>query len=202
MSNNATNSKLYKTLSIIITVAIVILVLIFIPQNLPFWLFTTSDIVSLLIGLFLIALFIERTVEVFTVVWRDQGKQKYINEISSEKLKPASMTVDGKRKPTDKEIDETKKLEDYGVKTKSMALKVAFALGIAASAFGIRVLQPLIDPAIFKQIGIVQKAMFTVIDILITGALLGGGSEGIHKILDVFLSTAESYRKKVKKEAI
>jgi len=32
----------------------------------------------------------------------------------------------------------------------------------------------------------------------ITGALLGGGSKGMHKIIDSFLSAVEKYRRRVK----
>ena len=40
------------------------------------------------------------------------------------------------------------------------------------------------------------------LDTLVTGALLGGGSEGIHKILDAVLSFIDKYRSKARKEII
>lgn len=126
--------------------------------------------------------------------WRGKEKQEYISEINSEKrkLKQAAGSEDILDKAT-------KKLESHSAETRSLAFLTAFAFGIVISALGIRVFQPLVDPAVFKTIGNVQKALFTGIDTLLTGALLGGGSNGIHKILDVFLSKVDQIRSDLKK---
>ncbi len=192
------NLKIYKIIALILTGAVVILTIVFVPINIPFWQFTTSDIVTLIISLLLIALFIERAVEVIMIVWRGKGKQQIISVISSEKKK-SKETKKGV-KISDKEDEATKKLESYSAETKTLALPTAFALGIIISALGVRALQPLVDPAIFKSLGSTQKALFTSIDTLITGALLGSGSEGMHRILDTFLKLIETKRKSYKEK--
>lgn len=204
VSNNSKIKKIqlksYKIISVILTVAIVILAIVFVPMHLPFWQFTKSDIVILLISLLIIALFIERAVEVIIIAWRGKGKQQIISVISLEKKKSEREAKKGVRKVTEKEDLATKELEGYSAETKNLALLIAFALGIIVSALGARAIQPLVDPAVFKTLGSAQKALFTGIDILITGALLGGGSEGIHKIVDSILISFEKYRKGVKEQ--
>ena len=48
-----------------------------------------------------------------------------------------------------------------------------------------RVLQPLMDPAMLAAMG-PQAQFLRVVDIVITGAVLGGGAEGLHRIISVF----------------
>lgn len=194
------HTQLYKTISIILTAAIVILAVIFAPVNIPFWAFTTSDIIRLMIALGLAALFIERAVEVILVSWRGKGKQKRVSKVSSERRTTEHEAQAGARVKTPKEITALKKLEKWKAETKVLAMLTTFGLGIIISALGLRALQPIVDPAVFKQLGAGQRALFTGIDTLITGALLGGGSEGIHKILDTFLSKVDKYRQRDKPE--
>ena len=56
----------------------------------------------------------------------------------------------------------------------------------------------MIDPAVFKTLTTLQKSLFYGVDALITGALLGGGSKGIHEIIEAFLNTVEKYRDNLK----
>jgi hypothetical protein len=63
------------------------------------------------------------------------------------------------------------------------------------SGLGIRTLEPLVDPEVFKGLNIVQMRLFVAIDVFINGALLGGGSNGIHKIIDLFLTQVDIKRK-------
>ena len=72
---NTNNLKPYNIIIAIVTVVIVILAVLFFPKSVPFWPFNVSDILILLVSLFLISLFIERTVEVVMIVWREKSKQ-------------------------------------------------------------------------------------------------------------------------------
>lgn len=199
-SNNYKRLKLFKSLIGILIVVIILLSILFFPKSIPFWPFNVSDIVVLLVSLFLISLFIERTVEVIIIVFREKDKQELINDLNSERKKAEQSA---KEVPKDKpahEDEAARKLNNYNAETKTLAIPIAFTLGIVISALGIRVLQPLIDPAIFKTLSTLQKALFTGADTLVTGALLGGGSKGIHEIMEAFLNTVEKYRSYIKTE--
>ena len=235
----------YQVLSVLFTVIAVVLVIIFRPVFQPFWPFTVWDIVILLVSLFLVALFIERAVEVIMIVWRNRDKQKFLTEINAVKkmfklkteqkkdiiaaadvaksanvvakaarvsknavaiaedlmnvVKETKVVNDAALVDAQKQMEVTRQLEEYSAQTKTLAMLTAFGLGIAVSALGVRALQPLIDPAVFRGLGIWQRALFIGADTLVTGALLGSGSEGIHKILDLFTSTAQQYLDKIKK---
>ncbi|MGB3479301.1 MAG: hypothetical protein WBB67_09085 [bacterium] len=114
-------------------------------------------------------------------------------------VKEAKTADDAALSDAQRQMEMTKQLEEYSAQTKTLAMLTAFALGIAISALGVRALQPLVDPAVFKSLGTWQRALFIGADTLVTGALLGGGSDGIHKILDLFTSTAQQYLDKIKK---
>lgn len=194
--------KLYKIMIVILTIAVVLLAIRFVPKNLPFWQFTMRDIVILLISLSLVALFIERAVEVIIIVSREKGKQELLNNISSEKRKSELRAKKGAREMTAKEEEAINKHDNYSTDTKTIAMPTAFAIGIIISALGFRALQPLVDPAVFKTLGSAQKALFIGIDTLITGALLGGGSKGMHEIVETFLNWVQIRRKILKEKLL
>jgi hypothetical protein len=194
------NINPFITFFVIVAAIIVILTIIFYPKNLPFWQFSVWDVVILLVSLTLIATFIERAVEVVIIVCRERTKQSMLTAVNMAKLKVGLKLKKGATEFTVDEKQATEELENYKAATKSLALPIAFAFGIAISAVGIRVLQPLVDPAVFRQLTTLQKSLFTGIDTFITGALLGGGSKGMHEIVEAFLNTVEKYRRNLKKD--
>ena len=66
-----------------------------------------------------------------------------------------------------------------------MAMYLGYVLGFIISMIGIRALEPLVDSGTFQNLGEVQQNMFRMVDIFITGGLLAGGSDGIHKITEI-----------------
>jgi hypothetical protein len=197
---NEKHVKTYKTISIITTIIVTILAIVFSSQGVPFSEFTPSDIVGLLIKLALAALFIERAVEVAMISWRGKGKQKFVSKVLAEKRKSGLKADDQAGIVTEGQISASEGLEAHSAETKTLAILSAFGMGVIISALGLRALQPLLDADVFLGIGKVQRALFTGVDTLITGALLGSGSEGIHKILDTFLSWVDKYRTRIKNE--
>ena len=57
------------------------LVLLFRPNLIRFWPFTVGQFIELITPLFLVALFIERALEVFLTAWRGKGSAKITQEI-------------------------------------------------------------------------------------------------------------------------
>jgi hypothetical protein len=73
----------------------------------------------------------------------------------------------------------------YRAETKEFALLVGFFFGILASLAGVRALHGLLDITQYPP-GTAPGTLFTVADVLITGAMLAGGSEGIHRMANAF----------------
>jgi hypothetical protein len=194
--------KLYKLIVLIVVVLMLVLTFVFYyrnnVKNVPFWQFDASYIVIQLVSLFLVALFIERAVEVLIVVWRDKGKQEIQTSIDKERTKTELTATKGIRTISPEEEQAAEAYQNYKTETKGIAIPTAFVLGVIVSVAGFRILQPLADPAVFKSLRLSQQALFTCMDILITGALLGGGSKGIHEIIEAFLNTVEKYRENLK----
>jgi hypothetical protein len=197
MNNDAyaIHLKTYKAISIIFTILIALSAIILAPKSVPFAEFTSSEVANLLIKLAIAALFIERSVEVVMVAWRGRGKQQHISQLLAERKKSSARQVESKV-PSDEEIEAARELEQYSAETKVLALLTAFGLGIVISALGLRALEPLLDADFFGSLSTTQKALFMGVDTLITGALLGSGSEGVHKILDTVLGLFDKLRTK------
>lgn len=195
-------SKIYGIAILIIAALMIVLTFGFYHRNnvrnIPFWQFDTSYIVIQLVSLFLIAMFIERTVEVLIIVWREKAKTEIMNRIGKEKTKPETISKGGVGIVTQEESQIKEESENYKAETKTIAIQTAFILGVIISVAGIRILQPLVDPAVFKQLNMSQQRLFTCLDVIVTGALLGGGSNGIHGIIEAFLNTVEKYRDNLK----
>jgi len=196
---SAKRIRWFKYAVLIFIILVVVLAVWLVPRGIPFWLFTTQDVVVLMVALLLISLFIERSVEVIIKAWRGSRKEELALLFNSakKKLKEASEQNE-KTKASADYHDQALAVTRYSSETRNLAFLTAFAFGIAISALGIRVLQPLVDPAVFKSLSRSQLALFTGMDTLLTGALLGGGSNGIHKILDMFLTFVDQTRSRLK----
>lgn len=116
---------------------------------------TMESITDLLVPLFVIAAFLERALEVFISSWRGVGEEGL----------------------------EGAELAKYKAHTKRIAFLSAVSGGVLISIAGIRVLHPLTDWD--AELDGIQGQLFDFLDILITGGLLAGGSEGIHQVFSV-----------------
>jgi hypothetical protein len=184
-----------KLISIGITLLIVFLVVYYFPHYIKFKDFTISDVTGLLTALLITAVLIERTIELIMHVWREPDKQKIKNEV-----KQARSRRNNVEEATEEEVILTSKIKCYEVVTKSLSVVIAFLLGLIISALGVRILQPLMDHTAMMNISDLQARLFTGVDVFITGALIGGGSEGMHKIIDLILSYVEKNRQRLKND--
>ena len=122
--------------------------------------------------LYIIALFVERALEVLIKAWRQGGKARLEQEVD-----------DGQRK---------RKLEEYKAGTKRRALLVGLTLGLLVSLSGVRLLGPIFQ---FSSISAFQEALFHFTDIIITAGLIAGGSSTIHELMaliDDFLKASRN----------
>ena len=74
----------------------------------------------------------------------------------------------------------------HQVATRKLAAPVALFAGTIISAIGLRSLQPLFDKADSAWTRTAQGHLFVAVDVLLTGTLLAGGSDGIHWIVALY----------------
>ena len=60
------------------------------------------------------------------------------------------------------------------------------------AALGIRVLELSVDPAAFEALPRIQQRLFRTTDVLMTSAVLGGGSDALHQLMLVFTNFFQS----------
>ena len=176
---------------------------------------TIDSIVGLLTPLFVIALFLERTQEVFISTWRkigrdelESGKARTKQDLSAAENQLTTLQQ-ANAAPGDLQeaqsqvdilgaqlVDKENEITLYKGETRRTAFLVGITAGILVSVVGVRVLHPLMD-ADFELAGL-QDVAFDSLDIFITGGLLGGGSDGIHKGVSVITDFLDATRDKMK----
>lgn len=146
-----------------------------------------ADFASRFSALVFCSLLIERTVEILMSIWRSEEANR--REAAVQRLIAANTP------PTDPAlVDAQTSLIQYKAETLQWTMPVGFALGLLISAFGVRALSQFIDPAA-TWAGAPpdpQRWWFNMIDIMFTGALLAGGADPIHKLLDLYRKFIET----------
>jgi hypothetical protein len=153
------------------------------PGLVRFWPFTVPDFVQLVTPIVLVALFIERVLEVFLTSWRAQEARQ---------LSTAAKAAQHAATEPGVVPEVNKQLIAYRSRTQRIAFFWGTGIGIVVAALGVRVLELFLDPAIFTSLPQGQQRLFRVADVLLTGALLGGGADVLHQLMSVFTSYMES----------
>ncbi len=149
-----------------------------------------ADYVNMLAPLVLTALFIERGLEVILTVWR--GPESESKSLEIKHLKSKS---------DDAAVVKEKELLQYKGETQKKAFTASVCVGIVISALGIRALQMFVDADAFYELSDLQQNLFHVVDVIITGAMLGGGADGIHKVIAAFTTFMDSVKKNAETKA-
>jgi len=166
------------------------------PGLIRFWPFSVMEIVHRIAPLFLISLFIERGLEVFVTAWR--GPDAAIRDHRIRQLRKAIR--DGNA-DAEAEIELARACaakEQCRSRMRRVAFAGSVALGVIVSAAGVRALGLFVDPAAFRGLSSEQQASFNTVDVLLTGAMLGGGSDALHKFVTVFTNFMERTAKQAK----
>jgi hypothetical protein len=82
----------------------------------------------------------------------------------------------------------------YKSETRKIALWTALLFGLLISGVGVRSLDTLVQPAQGSLYSGIQSLLFHFLDVLLTGGLIAGGSDGIHKITQLFSTYFEETR--------
>ncbi len=126
--------------------------------------------------LYIVALFVERSLEVLIKAWRQGGKSCLVENARS---------AEGESK-----AKAERALEKYKAGTQRRALLVGLTLGFLVSLSVIRLLGPIFEFDA-ENARLFQQALFQLTDIIVTAGLIAGGSATIHELMaliDDFLS--------------
>lgn len=199
-----------KTTSIITMALLVVLAALVVypvwsnqaPPPVGFKPLTPQAFAGLLGWLFAVALFVERAVEVVVMVFRDQqadlldeAEEHAVRVVKAAIKKAAAPADDHTAAPADKKAasDAVETAQQalatarqnkliYRAQTKEIALLISFVFGVFVSLAGVRALHGLLLDAT------PTGNLFTAADIVVTGAMLAGGSEGVHRMANAFTS--------------
>jgi hypothetical protein len=191
-----------KTVATLVALIFVIVAIIWYNsdgQAVIFKPFDATTFSGALTGLIAVALFIERAIEVLVAVVRDRqaddlqsAQDRAQSELDAATATWQAMPVSSVQ-PKRLAFEEVKQkqaslnaatanMTGYKSVTKEFAMKAALVIAALVSIVGVRSLQTLIEPG--PQI----RGSFVLADIIVTSLLLAGGSEGIHRIANVFTS--------------
>jgi hypothetical protein len=171
-----------RTTIVVLALAIVAIVLVAMTTNpdlLRFWPFSATDFVQMMTPLILVALFVERALEIVIKGLYGQGEEMLRHQA---KANPAM---------------EAHRVQ-YKAHTRKVAFTTALLMCIAIAAVGVRALGQLVDPAVLETLTGTQRAVFASIDIMLTGTLLAGGADGLHKLVTLFTNTLDAQNAKLK----
>jgi hypothetical protein len=169
-----------KGIAVLLPISGVILALWLKPVNVNFREFPKENVIGLLSGLVVISLFVERAVEVFLTPLRGTTCQKMTKDVKCKKARLDKENPDSVSQLKEAEYE----LLDFKGRTRSISFLISLALGMTVSASGVRGLASLLDAR-------GCSAVFNGLDVLLTGALVAGGADGLHKIATVFTSFME-----------
>ncbi len=128
------------------------------PPFLPFKSIAETDVLAIVTSLFVIAIFMERSVEAILIPVRIPDRKK-IELLALEQ-----------------------QLENYRMVTAQRALWISFVFGLLISLVGVRTLAGLVDPGALEKLGKLHSFLFSFVDIVLTGGVIAGGSTAIDKI--------------------
>ena len=191
--NTVTKNHFENTKEVLLIILFLVAVLALLyhskPTFLPFKPFTESDILAIVSALFVVAIFMERSIEAILIPVRKPDRMLIEQKIKI--LRNEVKTDAGKEIELSEQIY---KLENYRMTTAKHALWVSFGFGLLISLVGVRTLAGLIEPQALKQLGEIHSAMFAFVDTVLTGGVIAGGSAAIDKIgrkLSVYLTVPE-----------
>ncbi len=205
MSNNLTavgqsaTTKAFAIITLMLAILIVLVAIWFGPEEIPFLDFSTEFVVQLITAAFLVALFIERTTEVFHNAWRGGEGANIARELIEVKQKHKAANMNDTEIAGQSNVQKLQaKRAIYRSENKRLALLSGLILGIIISALGVRLIMPFLEPRVIDELSSGHHRLLIGVDVLVTGALLGGGANGLHKVLDLFLKHVDAKREKLR----
>jgi hypothetical protein len=177
------------------------------PAHVVFKEFGVADVAQLMTILFLVAVLAERALEIFVSTWRGPVATEHESAVRKATDDVTRLTPLAQAKPraladAQAALDEARRQEQtYRCGTRQVALWGALGLGLLVSGVGLRALETLIDPAANGWSVGGQGMAFRLVDVLLTGGVIAGGSEGIHRVAAVCDNFRNATAKRAKANA-
>lgn len=171
-----------RPLMIALLVAIVVVILTVVVQNptlVRFWPFTATEFVQMMTPLIMVSLFVERGLEIFIKGSYGEGEERLEKMIARGERDAEALVV-------------------YKARTRRVAFAGAVLLCLTISAMGVRALEQLVDPPVLARFTDSQFRVFRTVDVALTGLLLAGGADGLHKIVSLFLNQVDKLKAQTK----
>jgi hypothetical protein len=206
------NGKLLGATAVI--VAAIVVAMKFHPQVLPLNPDIGKNFVSFFTQLAAIALFVERALEVLVTPWREKDAEKinvqatvaqqeltaHLDRAKSAADVPAAAQALAEKLPSLQQqvVTTGQDLADYRSDTQRIAFIGSLAVGIVVSLIGFRALDFFVAGGAGSALANypLQLKLFQAIDVVLTGALISGGADGIHQIITIFTNFADQTKKK------
>ena len=142
--------------------------------------FDFLKIFGLLGSIAFISLLVERASEIFMVDTTKEKKENLRKEVSLLETRKSMLSPEEATSKTQKE-EALNNIMD--VRRRKVSF-FAFTLGILIALFGVRILTNLITEP--ESMTAVQTKFINIMDMVLTGCVIAGGSEGIHYIIKTF----------------
>jgi hypothetical protein len=158
--------------------------------------FRADEIVGNLTALFLISVFLERALEVFVSSWRQADRRKLEHEIVHALADVKAASDSAAVAEAERLVWEKRHvLHLYKVQTAGVSFICGLIAGVVIALAGARALSPLLVE--LPATGSPQALVVTIVDVVITAGLIGGGSDGVHKLVSVITDYLDAVRGKV-----
>lgn len=147
----------------------------------------TSKVGSILLPILFMSLLLERSLDVFLTATRQADSQKLEREIQdlTAKIFDENGVLNDENSSELAVLTEKKeRLAQRRFETRLLALWVSLYAGVLLGCIGFRTLGGLIPPESLAGLGPVRYAIFRVCDLLLTGGVIAGGGEGVHKLME------------------
>jgi len=167
----------------------VLCVVVYNPSVVTFRPIGPSEFLEKILPLVMVSLFIERALEVFLTSWR-QGR--------TAQLKERAEAAAAKQVPGQPRHADVIALAEHQARTRRIAFVAGTTLGVLLAALGVRLLEVFLEPSFMEAMSLAQAKLLRTTDVLLTGAVLGGGSDALHQLVLVFTNFFQTTAGKVK----
>lgn len=158
--------------------------------------FRAEEIVGNLTALFLISVFLERALEVFVTWWRDVDRLKLEQEVAHAEADAKAAADPAAAAEAERlTLKKQHELDHFKAQTARRSFMCGLVAGAVIALAGARALGPLL--VALPAAGSPQLLVVTIVDVVITAGLIGGGSDGIHKLVSVITDYLDAARGKV-----
>jgi len=155
-----------------------------------------SNITSLLAPLAFAAAVIERGVEILVSPWRDPEANKLEAAVSAIKSRQTDPATAPQNAADLKAASDA--LDEYRGETQKYAFAISLTLATLVSIVGVRAFGPFLDAVKFHTISRAQQLFFLCLDVGLSAALLAGGADGIHSVMNAVTTFFDATAQKAK----